>query len=643
MAFQVSPGVNVSEIDLTTIVPAVSTTEGGIAGHFRWGPVQQRVLVDNEDTLYRQFHNPNANTAADFFTAASFLGYGNKLYVVRVINESGSTSNARNAITNSANTLNTVVKNRDDYELNYSNGITGVGPFIAKYPGELGNTLRFSICPTANAWNSTLTGTLAFTNNNTTVTGTGTLFNTQLVVGDILLAGPDKTEVRVASISGNSSLTLQGKYIGNTVASQSTVTRRWEFYNYFDAAPGTSEFASRQSGSNDEMHIVVVDEDARITSTANTVIERYAAVSKGNLAYLPDGTNNYYKEVINDQSQWLLWAAHPSGTSNWGTGVGNKNFGVGAQSLPIGASFRYGRDGASPRSVDYINGYNKFANPEEVDVSLILTGDGNQTKAVHVINNIAEVRKDCIAVISPRRSDVVNNSSYVGKEVDDSITFRNLLPSSSYAVVDSGYKYIYDKYNDLYRYVPLNGDTAGLMVRTDNERDPWFSPAGFNRGQVKNVIKLSFNPTKAQRDQLYKNGINPVTTFPGQGTVLFGDKTLLAKPSAFDRINVRRLFIVLEKTISTAAKFTLFEFNDEFTRAQFRNLVEPFLRDVQGRRGIYDFRVVCDETNNTPEVIDRNEFVGDIYVKPARSINFIQLNFVAVRTGVEFTEIVGQF
>ncbi len=643
MAFQVSPGVNVSEIDLTTIVPAVSTTEGGIAGHFRWGPVQQRVLVDNEDTLHRQFHHPNSNTAADFFTAASFLGYGNKLYVVRVINEAGTTSNARNAITNAANTQNTVIKNRDDYELNYSSGITGVGPFVAKYPGELGSTLRFSICPTANAWNSTLTGTLAFTNNSTTVTGSGSAFNSQLVAGDILLAGPDKTEVRVASISNNTTLTLQGKYIGNTVASQSSVTRRWEFYNYFDAAPGTSEYASRQGGSNDEMHIVVVDEDSRFTGAANTVIERYAAVSKGNLAYLPDGSTNYYKEVINEQSQWVWWAAHPSGTSNWGTSVGGKNFGTGTQSLPINASFRYGRDGASPRSVDYINGYNKFANPEEVDVSLILTGDGNQTKAVHVINNIAEARKDCIAVISPRRSDVVNNSSYIGKEVDDSITFRNLLPSSSYAVIDSGYKYIYDKYNDLYRYVPLNGDTAGLMVRTDSERDPWYSPAGFNRGQVKNVIKLSFNPTKGQRDQLYKNGINPVSTFPGQGTVLFGDKTLLAKPSAFDRINVRRLFIVLEKTISTAAKFTLFEFNDEFTRAQFRNLVEPFLRDVQGRRGIYDFRVVCDETNNTPEVIDRNEFVGDIYVKPARAINFIQLNFVAVRTGVEFTEIVGSF
>lgn len=642
MPFQISPGVNVSEIDLSTIVPAVSTTEGAIAGAFRWGPVQKRVLIDNEDTLAVQFGKPDSNTAADFFTAASFLGYGNKLYVVRVINEAGTTSNGRNATSNAANTTNTVIKSDDDYELNFSSGISGVGEFVAKYPGALGNSLRWSICPSANAWQSTLTGTLAFTNNSTTVTGSGSAFNTQIRVGDILLAGPDKAEVQVATVSNNTSLTLKSKYVGNTVASQSSVSRRWEFYNFFDAAPGTSDFVSRQGGSSDEIHIVVADEDGVISGRANTVIERYAAVSKASDALTADGATNYYKNVINDRSQWLWWTAHSSSISNAGKTASGTNFGGGSQARPLNASLSLGRDGAAPRQADYIVGYNKFANPEEVDVSLILTGDGNQTKAIHVINNIAEVRKDCIAVISPRRSDAVNNSGYVGKETDDSITFRNLLPSSSYAVMDSGYKYVYDKYNDLYRYVPLNGDTAGLMVRTDNERDPWFSPAGFNRGQVKNVIKLSFNPTKAQRDQLYKSGINPVSTFPGQGTVLFGDKTLLSKPSAFDRINVRRLFIVLEKAIATAAKFTLFEFNDEFTRAQFRNLVEPFLRDVQGRRGIYDFRVICDETNNTPEVIDRNEFIGDIYVKPARSINFIQLNFVAVRTGVEFSEIVGR-
>jgi phage tail sheath protein FI len=291
------------------------------------------------------------------------------------------------------------------------------------------------------------------------------------------------------------------------------------------------------------------------------------------------------------------------------------------------------------------NAYDKFKNAEEIDISLVLQGKARGGTHGHqlgnyLIDNIAEPRKDCVVLISPAKADVINN---FGDESANTVDFRNALTSSSYGVMDGGYKYQYDRYNDVYRYVPYNGDVAGLMVRTDDTRDPWFSPAGFNRGILKNVIKNSYNPDKADRDILYKNGINPIVTFPGQGTILFGDKTLLAKPSAFDRINVRRLFIVLEKAIARAAKYTLFEFNDEFTRSQFRNMVEPFLRDVQGRRGIFDFQVVCDDTNNTGEVIDRNEFIGDIYIKPARSINFIQLNFIAVRTNVEFSEVVGQF
>jgi phage tail sheath protein FI len=253
---------------------------------------------------------------------------------------------------------------------------------------------------------------------------------------------------------------------------------------------------------------------------------------------------------------------------------------------------------------------------------------------------MCDTRKDCLVFLSPEKSDVVNNP---GGEVTDTVAYRQTLTTSSYAVMDSNWKYQYDKYNDVYRWIPCNGDVAGLCARTDLERDPWFSPGGLNRGVLKNVIKLAYNPSKTNRDDLYVKGINPIVSFQGEGTVLFGDKTLLVKPSAFDRINVRRLFIVLEKAISRAARFSLFEFNDQFTRAQFVSLVEPFLRDVQGRRGITDFRVVCDETNNTGEVIDRNEFVGDIYIKPARSINYIQLNFVAVRTGVAFEEIVGQF
>ena len=649
MPFQVSPGVNVSEIDLTTVIPAVSTTEGAIAMHARWGPVAQRVLIGAEDQLAATYGNPNSNTASDFFTAASFLSYGNKLYVNRVIRSSNvdtlstDTAAARNAQTNTANTKNTIIKNESDYNDNYSSGITGVGLWVAKYPGQTGNTLRVSACRTSNAFQSTANGTLSFTNNSVTVTASNSAYAATLVAGDILIAGPDRYEVKVASASG-ATITLASKYIGNTAATQSLVRRRWEFASYFDRAPGTSSAAAREGSSNDEMHIVVVDEEGRITGTSNTVLERFSSISKAADAKNEDGSTNYYVNVINQNSRYVWWAANMTGVTHAGRNLtAGLDFRAGLQKVPLNASFGLGRDGGLPRAADYINGLNEFANPEVVDVSFILTGDGNQTVAIHAINNVAEVRKDCLAIISPRRADVVNNAGYVGAEMDDIIAFRNLLPSSSYAVMDGNYKYAYDKYNDLYRYVALNGDTAGLMVRTDNERDPWYSPAGFNRGQVKNVIKLAFNATKGQRDQLYKAGVNPVVTFPGQGTVLFGDKTLLAKPSAFDRINVRRLFIVLEKAISTAAKFTLFEFNDDFTRAQFRNIVEPFLRDVQGRRGIYDYRVVCDTTNNTGEVIDRNEFVGDIYIKPARSINFIQLNFVAVRTGVEFSEVVGQF
>jgi phage tail sheath protein FI len=646
MGFQVSPGVNVSEIDLTTIIPAVSTTTGAFAGHFNWGPVGQRVLVDSEDTLVKQFTGPASNTYVDFYTAANFLAYGNALYTVRVINEAGvassDASRARNAIAQSGNTQNTIIKNEDDYNNNYSSaGIAGVGGWVAKYPGVLGNSLRVSVCLTANAYESTISSTAVYTNNSVTVSFVASQAG-KVAVGDILVLGPDKQQLKVSVVSGNT-ITLASKYVGNT-GSQATTTRRWEYYNYVPSAPGTSAEAAQYGGSNDEMHVVVVDSKGGITGTPNTILEVFPSLSKSTDAKSENGTIINYKRNLNQNSRWIWWASHVSGITGNKSVTSGYTWGTGAQSVPLNYSFYNGRDGATPRSADYINGYNLFKSAESVDVSLILGGgQSTSTVPVHIINNIVEYRKDCVAVFSPREADVVNNSGYAGSEVDDIVTFRNLLPSSSYAIMDSGWKYQYDKYNDVYRYVPCNGDTAGTMVRTDIDRDPWYSPAGYNRGQIKNVVKLAFNPNKTERDALYKAGINPITTFPGEGTILFGDKTMLTKPSAFDRINVRRLFIVLEKAIATAAKYTLFEFNDAFTRAQFKALVEPFLRDVQGRRGITDFRVVCDETNNTPEVIDRNEFIGDIYIKPARSINFIQLNFVAVRTGVDFTEVVGKF
>ena len=636
MPFQVSPGVNVSEIDLTTVVPAVSTTEGALAGHFRWGPVQQRVLVDTEDRLVNIFNKPNSNTATDFFTAANFLAYGNQLYVVRVVN------GANNAVTGSVGAY---VENEDYYNETYSH-TAARGDWVAKYPGELGNSLKVSVCQNANAWQSDVSSAYYATRNSKTLTLAGdgegsSNAETQFVVGDLLLIGPDRESRRIAALSGNT-VTLTTAYTGNTVSNYgSSITRRWEFFGNFDNAPTTTQYANTVGAQGDALHVIVVDEDGAFTGQQGTVLEAYSEVSMASDARTTQGATNYYKDVINQRSSYIWWGAHNSSTSNAGVRADLGTNYPGAD-LPVTNSMNYGKDGATPSSAQKIPGYNLFKSAEDVDVSLVLGGDADQTLATHLINNIAESRKDCIVVLSPERADVVNNKGYDGKERDDVIAFRDLLPSSSYAVMDSGWKYQYDKYNDIYRYVPLNADTAGLMVQTDLTRDPWFSPAGFNRGNVKNVIKLAFNPSKADRDQLYKKGINPITTFPGQGTVLFGDKTMLAQPSAFDRINVRRLFIVLEKAISTAAKFTLFEFNDEFTRSQFKNLVEPFLRDVQGRRGITDFVVVCDGTNNTGEVIDRNEFVGDIYIKPARSINFIQLNFVAVRTGVEFSEVVGR-
>lgn len=631
MPFQVSPGVNVSEIDLTTVVPAVSTTEGAIAGSFRWGPADQRVLVDSEDRLVSIFQKPNSNNATDFFTAANFLAYGNALNVVRVVH-----ADAKNA----AQTTAALIKNEDST-------IPTTDNFYAKYAGELGNSLKVSVCAGQRAWESNTAVTYSATRGESTILVTGDNDLTDVLqVGDIINIGPNNTELerKVVSFTASGSdtvITIDKPYDADTIAvgsGEKSLNRKWEFYNLFDDAPVSTADAIASGGQDDEVHVVVVDEDGAFTGVKGTVLETYASVSLASDAKTEQGAGNFLNNVINQQSAYI---AVSSKAFNGSGAAKTTNFAT--ETLAVtNASLTGGTGGGDLTEANKINGYDLFKSAEDVDVSFILGGSADVTLATHLISNIAESRKDCIVVLSPERADVVNNNSYAGKETEDVIAYRDTLPSSSYAVMDSGWKYQYDKYNDVYRYVPLNADTAGLMVQTDLVRDPWFSPAGFNRGNVKNAIKLAYNPSKGDRDALYKKGINPVVTFPGQGTVLFGDKTLLAKPSAFDRINVRRLFIVLEKAISTASKFTLFEFNDEFTRSQFRNLVEPFLRDVQGRRGITDFVVVCDGTNNTGEVIDRNEFIGDIYIKPARSINFIQLNFVAVRSGVEFSEIVGR-
>ena len=416
----------------------------------------------------------------------------------------------------------------------------------------------------------------------------------------------------------------------------------WEYVDEFDGTPGTSSYAAGVNGSNDELHIIVVDEDGAITGTRGAILEKFPFVSKASDAKKSDGTNNYYKDVINSRSEYVYWMDHPTAVAVSGTAWGNTASGTTFKSLtgPVTRSLSGGTDDFALTDGEKNSAFALFANAEQYDVSLVMAGKASSAVATYIINNICETRLDCVAFISPQNNsngDVIIGST--STEVTAINTYRNALPSTSYGVMDSGYKYQYDRYSDKYRWIPLNGDIAGLCARTDYTNDPWFSPGGLNRGQVKNVVRLAVNPNKTMRDNLYKNGVNPVVTFPGEGTVLFGDKTLLSKPSAFDRINVRRLFIVMEKAIATAAKFQLFEFNDSFTRAQFKNLVEPFLRDVQGRRGITDFVVKCDESNNTGEVIDRNEFVADIFVKPNRSINFITLTFVAARSAINFTEV----
>ena len=560
MAFQVSPGVEIKEIDATGVVPAVSSSIGGFAGSFNWGPVSKVISVSSESELAEKFGTPDNNTFKYFLVAASFLKYGNALKVVRA---------ASGHVNATADGNGQLIKNDDDYDDNYADGSLSVGNWVAKYPGVIGNSLKVSLITQG-----------------------------------------------ISDFSG------------------------WAYSGSFDAAPGTSDYASDlgKTSANDEMHIAVIDEDGVISGTPNTVLETFAFVSQAADAKKSDGTSNYYKDVINSQSEWIWWSDHDTSLSDAGENIAD-NTSFTTNTAAIDASLAGGTDDNAPTTGEIALAYDLLEDAETEDVSLLFAApdaNGAETIAEDIIS-IAIARKDCMAFVSPPIEDTVGSSTPAA----DVKAFADGLTSTSYAAVDSSALYVYDKYNDVYRYIGAAGHHAGLCANADNVADAWFSPAGVNRGQLLGVTKLAFNPKKADRDTLYKARVNPLVSFPGQGTILFGDKTLLSRPSAFDRINVRRLFIVLEKAISTAAKAQLFEFNDEFTRAQFRNLVEPFLRDVKGRRGLTDFRVICDETNNTGQVIDANRFVADLFIKPARSINFITLNFIATRTGVEFSEIAG--
>lgn len=763
--FSVSPAVTWTEVDLTGAVPNLATTVGALAGVFRWGPLERRVLIDSESLLWSRFGKPTNLNPETFFTAANYLSYADTLYVVRAANSTGTspivtltvqsgnstvtTTNTANlqmgmilvatntagilnlgtkisSITNStafvvdsasqalangtvqaqwvsntsvfsaigntaqvANLQSQVIKHEDDYIAKQGTFDLDV-IYVARYPGAMGNSLRVNICDSANGFFG-VTNLVAQGNGGATVTlnvGSNTANvvilwnhdgssenNARLAVNNAAVGFQANIQITDYLMFGNNSIGTQalkvtnvGTYTSNVnstvavatfpitfeqdlrlIANQvltANLARYWEWFTLDLQAPGQSEYvrAYGNTAANDELHLVVIDDGGAFSGVPGTVLETYKFLSRATDAKGLDGTSLYYKNVINTKSKYIYVVNDRSiGYSNTAlniASVGNTD----VQSL----RFNYGMDGSDEASVSLgvlANAYDFFSSPEDIDVSILmqgkarggLTGEGLSN---YIIDNICEIRKDCVLFLSPDYFDVVNA---FGNEADNVIEYRNNVRNTSYAFLDSGYKYQYDRYNDLYRYVPLNGDMAGLCVRTDVTNDPWWAFAGYNRGHIKNVVKLAWSPRKVFRDALYKSDVNPVFTERGQGTLLLGNKTLLGKESAFSRMNVRRLFITIEKAISTAAKFFLFELNDSFTRALFRNMVIPYMREIQGRRGVYDFLVVCDETNNTPEVIDSHTMIGDIYVKPERAIDFIQLYFVATRTGTSFAEIVGSF
>ena len=578
---QLSPGVITTETNLTTVVPSVLTTAGAYAGAFKWGPGKTITTVDSERTLVDIFTTPDSNTATSFWSAASFLAYGNNLQVVRAVN-----SGTLNAVGAGSPVQ---ILNKDAFQYTLLNGTNGnaYGPFMARYPGALGNSLVVSIIDAGsstaqfNSWNIAL-------------------YN---------VAGTNYANV---ALSG-----------------------------YFNGLPSTGYNTSQIGGANDQIHVAVVDVGGLFSGTKGTVLETYSYLSKAVDSLDSLGQSNYYKNAVFNSSKYI-YAVDPVNyaTTNgtWGQPAANTNF----VTVGIVNTTLSGGVDVSVSDADVISAMASFIDTAQTSISLLVTGPYTNTAVQTFAINTVSTRKDCVAFVSPPQSAVVNNS---GSEQSSVLSWMSSLsslaggPSGSYAFADSGWKYLFDRYNNKYVYVPLNGDIAGLCVNTDATTSPWFSPAGYTRGAIKNVIKLAWNPTQANRDALYQVAVNPVVSFPGSGTVLFGDKTMQTQPSAFDRINVRRLFIVLEQAIARAAKFSLFEFNDAFTQAQFVSLVTPYLRSVQAQRGITAFQVVCDSTNNTPSVVNNNQFVGDIYIQPARSINFIQLNFVAVGTGVNFTTI----
>jgi hypothetical protein len=585
-----SPGILTKEKDFSTIVPVVATAIGGVAGDFEKGPIETPILISSETKLVDVFGKPNNVNFGVWFASSQFLNYANKLWVVRA-----APAGCKNATNGTA----LLVKNFEDYmRLKDAGSLTAAGQFITKQPGLDGNNLKVILVDNGNY---------------------------DLVNAD------------------GAMVDWTGK----------------KYTSFMPGKPTTSSYVqSKATGTPttkyDEISVLVIDSTGVISGRANTVIETFNYLSKAIDAVDYKNTSMYIADVLNNDSQYIYWNKTPTSSIDTADNIaifdwGKTSYNVAGSSAKfqqLTAVVSYvmagGVAGTTPSVSDVKSAYDEFKNVEEIDVNLLLTGN-HAAEIMKYVVEMAATRKDAITFISPHTSG--ERFTARSTMTTDLVSFKATVGVAdqyqSYGVMDTGFKYIYDDYNRRYRWVPLNGDIAGVTARTDDVADPWWSPAGFNRGGLKNVIKLSFNPNQSERDILYPKGINPIVTFPGSGTIMFGDRTMQEKPSAFDRINVRRLFIVLEKAISVAAKYQLFEFNDSFSRAQFKNMVEPFLRDIQGRRGVTDFRVVCDESNNTSEVIDRNEFLADIYIQPARSINFITLSFVATRTGIDFSTVIG--
>ena len=719
-----SPGIVVREVDLTVgRVDPTSASIGAIAAPFAQGPAELPVLVENEKDLLDVFGKPSATDKQyeSWLTASSFLAYGGSLRVVRTDG-----ANLTNAKVGTATTVK--IKSGEHYtQLGYDeNTITDI-TFAAANPGSWANGIRVGLIDAkadqilsgittsgvsvgygvTQAISSVLPGA------GTTTTLDGYLKGvvTEIGAGNLgvkvlshVSAAGTETAVDYQSsgiyaFSGSGSvaihtngqsasyastsytarldwfdqqeLSLSSSTVGGAVT---TSTVKW---NTLADRPSTSSYAAARGGRFDEVHVVVVDGEGKITGNAGTILEKHLSLSKAKDAEFSLGSPSYWRKYLETNSEYVFGGSEPAGivTTGYSSGtftlVSDTGWDQNAKEVVFGASgtfngvlengknYNGSTDGDSTGALnatlgDLSSAYDLFENTDNYEVDFLLMGSANHTELdaqalANKLISVAELRKDALAFISPYRgtaiTDTTDNTAVNIRSdadiTDNVISFYAPVSSSSYAVFDSGYKYMFDRFSNTFRYVPLNGDIAGLCARNDANNFPWFSPAGTNRGAILNAVKLAYNPSKIQRDRLYSNRVNPVIFSPGAGIVLFGDKTGLAKASAFDRVNVRRLFVYLEDAISAAAKDQLFEFNDEITRTNFVNIVEPFLRDVQSKRGITDFVVICDETNNTAAVIDNNEFIAEIFIKPARSINFIGLTFVATRTGVSFEEVIG--